>query len=124
MEFLLNTIRKVDNDQTKEIGLSNTEKLDEKLAIIFLNPEDLEKYNLKKSSNVRVASEFGDVIVKVETDEGMPYGVVAMPVSLWSNQITGNRDNNLLFKNIKVSLEPTTKAILTFSEIINKIRGT
>jgi len=122
MKFILNTVRKVDNDQTKEIGLGNFSDLEEKLAVIFMNNDDMQKTNLSINSNVEVSSEFGNVIVKMKADENLPSGVVSMPVSIWSNQITGVIKNDLKFKNINVSISSTVDKILSIEELIQKIR--
>ena len=122
MKFILNTVRKVDNDQAKEIGLGNFSDLEEKLAVIFMNNDDLQKTNISINSNVEVSSEFGNVIVKMKADENLPSGVVSMPVSIWSNQITGVIKNDLKFKNINVSISSTVDKILSIEELIQKIR--
>ena len=46
-----------------------------------------------------------------------------MPVSIWSNQLTEILNDNLVYKNIVVSVEATREPILKFKEIIQKIRG-
>ena len=46
MDLILNTSRRVDNDQVKEFGLGNEQSLKEKLAVSFINPSDYKSLNL------------------------------------------------------------------------------
>ena len=49
MDFLLNTIRKIDNDQVKEHSFGNEQSLEENLAVSFINPKDFDKLNFSYS---------------------------------------------------------------------------
>jgi formylmethanofuran dehydrogenase subunit D len=85
MEFLLNTIRKIDNDQVKEYTFGTEQSLEENLAICFINPKDFDKLNLVSSLHLKISNKEKHIIVKVEKDENVPEGTVTMPVSIWSN---------------------------------------
>jgi formylmethanofuran dehydrogenase subunit D len=121
MNFILNTVRKIDNDQTKEHAFGTEQSLKDNLAVCFINPKDFEKLNLSTSLNLTIANNEKEVIVKVEKDEDVPEGTVAMPVSIWSNRLTEVQGDDLLYKNISVSAEATRDSITTFEEIMNKI---
>ncbi|GAG00193.1 unnamed protein product, partial [marine sediment metagenome] len=49
MEFTLNSMRKIDNDQVKEYAFGTEDSLEEHLAICFINPKDFKKLNLVPS---------------------------------------------------------------------------
>lgn len=123
MEYTLNIVRMVDNDQAKEFTFGDENTLEQNLAIAFLNPEDYNKLNLKTNINLKIFNESGEIIVKVEKEEDIPHGMVQMPVSIWSNQLTAVRDNEIIYKNLKVRIEPTTSPISRFNELLNKIKG-
>ena len=122
MEFLLNTMRKIDNDQVKEYAFGTEQTLDEKLAISFINPKDFEKLNLVSNLQVRISNKERYVVVKVEKDDDIPEGTVVMPVSIWSNQLSVVQNNELLYKNIVVNVETTRDPITQFKEIMQKIQ--
>lgn len=121
MKFILNSVRRIDNDQAKEHALGTKQSLEEKLAVGFINPKDFEKLNLVSSLHLKISIEGASVIVKVEKDENIPDGSIVMPVSLWSNQLSVVQNNELLYKNIVVEVEATRDPITKFEDIIKKL---
>lgn len=122
MKMLLNTVRMVDFDQVREHAFGDDNSLKEKLAIGLINPEDFNKLNLKSSLNLKLKNNFGSVIIKPQEDKNVPLGTVIMPVSIWANQITGIEDNELIYKNIIVTVELTSDSVLDFKDLLNTIR--
>ena len=115
MKLNLNTSRKLDNDQAYEHAFGDNTSLKENLAVAFLNPLDIKKLNIKS----------GSVIVKCKIDEKLPQGMILMPVSIWANQITFAINDDLIYKNIIVEIEPTEEKILNYDDLIQKFkRGT
>ncbi|GAG96188.1 unnamed protein product [marine sediment metagenome] len=121
MEFLLNSIRKINNDQVKEHTFGTEQSLEDNLAICFINPKDFDKLNLVSSLHLKISNKEKHVIVKVEKDDNVPEGTVTMPVSIWSNQLSEVQNNELLYKNIVVKVEATREPIMKFKEIIQKL---
>jgi len=121
MEFLLNSIRKINNDQVKEHAFGNDQSLENNLALCFINPNDFDKLNLVSSLHLKISNKEKHVIVKVEKDDNVPEGTVTMPVSIWSNQLSEVQNHELLYKNIVVKLEATREPIMKFKEIIQKL---
>ena len=122
MEFILNTIRKIDNDQVKELTFGTEQSLEEKLAVCFINPKDFDKLNLVSSLHLKISNKEKYVIVKVEKDDNVPTGTVTMPVSIWSNRLSEVKNNELLYKNIAVKVEATREPIMKFKEIIQELQ--
>jgi len=121
VEFILNSIRRIDNDQVKEHAFGTEQSLEEKLAICFINPKDFEKLNLVSSLHLKISNIGKYVIVRVETDDDVPEGMVLMPVSIWSNQLSVVQNGELLYKNIVVNAEATREPIMKFEEIIQEL---
>jgi len=121
MEFKLNSIRRIDNDQVKEHAFGTEQSLEEKLAICFINPEDFEKLNLVASLHLKISNNEKQVVVKVEKDDDVPEGMVLMPVSIWANQLSVVQNNELLYKNIVVNMEATREPITKFKDIIQEL---
>lgn len=124
MKMIVNTVRMVDYDQLREFMAGDNDSLKENLAIGLFNPKDMEKLKLTEKSNVKLSSKFGQIIVNVKQKEDVPNGIIIMPVSIWSNQITGVENGELIFKNIEVNAESTQEPILNFEDIISSIKGT
>lgn len=118
---MLNSIRRIDNDQVKEHAFGTEQSLEEKLAICFINPKDFEKLNLVSSLHLKISNNEKHVIVKVEKDDDVPDGTVLMPVSIWSNRLSVVQNNELLYKNIVVNMEATREPIMKFKEIIQEL---
>jgi formylmethanofuran dehydrogenase subunit D len=123
MEMILNTIRKVDNDQNKEFAFGDINSLEEHLAIAFLNPKEYAKLNLTREKHLKISNNIGSIIVNVVDDENVPEGSILLPVSIWANRITIVEKGELHFKNIKVAIEVTTNPISKYSDIIKQIKG-
>lgn len=121
MEFILNSVRKVDNDQAKEHAFGTKLSLEENIAVGFLNPQDFEKLNLVSSLHLKISSKGRSIIVRVEKDENIPEGTVAMPVSIWSNQLSVVQNGEILYKNILVDVEATRDPITKFEEIMQNL---
>jgi len=121
LEFILNSVRRIDNDQVKEHTFGTEQSLEEKLAICFINPKDFEKLNLVSSLHLKISNKERYVIVKVEKDDDVPDGTVLMPVSIWSNRLSAVKNNDLLYKNIVVNMEATREPIMKFKEIIQEL---
>ena len=122
MEFLLNSMRKIDNDQVKEHAFGTEQSLEENLAVCFINPKDFEKLNLVTNLHLKISNNKKHVIVKVEKDDNVHDGIIVMPVSIWSNQLSEIQNNELLYKNIVVNVEATRDPITKFKEIIQELR--
>ena len=123
MDFILNSMRKIDNDQAKEYVFGTEQSLVEHLAICFINPKDFEKLNLVSSLHLKISNEERSIIVKVEKDEKVHEDTIVMPVSIWSNRLSLVKNSELLYKNIVVSVEATRDPVTKFKEIMEELRG-
>ncbi|MFX0027047.1 MAG: molybdopterin dinucleotide binding domain-containing protein [Candidatus Hermodarchaeota archaeon] len=121
-EFILNTVRRMENDQLKEFSIGDKKSLVEKLAIVFINPKDFDKLKPGSKTNLRISSNFGEIIVKGVVDEDVPEGTALMPVSIWSNQITGVKNSELIYKNLEVDVEITEEKIEDLNSLIKKVK--
>ena len=121
MEFILNSVRKIDNDQAKEHAFGTKQSLEEKVAVCFVNPKDFEKLNLVSSLHLKISNQEMAVIVRVEKDDDVHEGTITMPVSIWSNQLSVVQNDDILYKNIVVDVETTRDSITKFEEIIHKL---
>lgn len=122
MEMVVNTVRMVDNDQLKEFSFGDDISLKENLAIGLLNPVDSKKLDITPNMNLKLSNEYGQVIIKIAENENVPLGTILMPVSIWANQITGIKEEQLIFKNIKTHAEITKENVLDFKDLLSIIK--
>lgn len=123
MQLILNTVRKIDNDQTREFAFGDKNSLEEQLAVAYLNPKKMRELKLLKTNHIRIANEAGSIIVKALEDENVPNDSILLPISIWANQLTRVMNNDLAFKNITVNVDSTDEPITKFKDIITKIKS-
>ena len=117
--MLINTVRMVDYDQSKEHAFGDDNSLKENLAIGLLNPDDYEKLNATPNLNLKLVNEYGQVIIKIIKEKNVPLDTILMPVSIWSNQIIGIHNGQISFKNIEVNVETTQDNVLDIKDLLD-----
>ncbi|MFX1238397.1 MAG: molybdopterin dinucleotide binding domain-containing protein [Promethearchaeota archaeon] len=122
MDMILNTVRKIDHDQAKELALENYSSLKEAVAIAMMNLEDMKSIGITEASNIKATSEFGSVVLRVIKNDNVPSHMLYVPISIWINQITGVSKEGLVLKNIKIDVEKSNDPVLSFEEILKTIR--
>jgi Formylmethanofuran dehydrogenase subunit D len=115
MKFTLNTGRTIWQGQAIESGKDLKMYVDA-AAICQMNVEQMEKMGVKEGENIKVVSDFGDVIVKVVmAKEELPEGMLYIPMGPWANRvIRPNTDSTATpsFKNVPVDITPTEELVL------------
>lgn len=115
MKFILNTGRTIWQGQAIESGKDLKMYVDA-AAICQMNAEQMEKMGVKEEDNIKVVSDFGDVIVKVVmAKEELPEEMLYIPMGPWANRvIRPNTDSTATpsFKNVPVDITPTEEAVL------------
>ncbi len=94
-------------------------------GIIELDPSDLKKLGAWKNTNVRVSSDYGNVIVKaIETTQGPHPGLAFIPMGPWANQIVNPNTYSTgmpTFKGTPVKVEVAiNEPILLGIELVQK----
>ena len=97
-------------------------------GIIELDPSDIKKLGAWKNTNVRVTSEYGNVIVKaIETTQGPHPGVGFIPMGPWANSIIDPNTYSTgmpTFKGTPVKVEVAmNEPILLGIELVQKLCG-
>jgi len=120
--MIVNTVRMVDYDQSKEYSFGDDISLKENMAIGILNPEDYEKLKLTPSLNLKLVNKHGQVIIKIKKEKNVPLDTILMPISIWANQIIGISNGQIIFKNIEVNAEATTDNVLDIKDLLSIIK--
>ncbi len=115
MKFILNTGRTVWQGQAIEAGKDLKMYVDA-AAICQMNKEKMEELGIKEGDNVKVVSEYGEVVVKVvEAKEELPEGMVYIPMGPWANKVVrANTDSTATpsFKGVPVEIVPSDEPVL------------
>jgi formylmethanofuran dehydrogenase subunit D len=97
-------------------------------GIIEMDNADLKKLGAWKNTNVRVTSEYGDVVVKaIETTQGPHPGVAFIPMGPWANSIVDPNTYSTgmpTFKGVPVTVEVAPdEPVLLGIELVQKLCG-
>jgi len=97
-------------------------------GIIELDPSDLKKLGAWKNTNVRVTSDFGDVVVKaIETTQGPHPGLGFIPMGPWANAVIDPNTYSTgmpTFKGVPVKVEVAiNEPIMLGIELVQKLCG-
>lgn len=121
MKFILNTGRTIWQGQAIEAG-KDLEMYVDAAAICQMNKEQMDSLGITEGDNIKVKSEFGDVVVKsVMAKEELPEGMIYIPMGPWANRvIRPDTDSTATpsFKNVPVEVTPTEELVLDMPTLI------
>ncbi len=94
-------------------------------GIIELDPSDFKKLGVWKNSNVRVTSQYGNVVVKaIETSQGPHPGLGFIPMGPWANSVVNPNTYSTgmpTFKGTPVEVEVAmNEPVLLSVELVQK----
>ena len=97
-------------------------------GIIELDPSDLKKLGAWKNTNVRVTSDYGNVVVKaIETTQGPHPGLAFIPMGPWANSIINPNTYSTgmpTFKGTPVKVDVAMNdPVLLGIELVQKLCG-
>ena len=97
-------------------------------GIIELDPSEFKKLGAWKNTNVRVTSDFGNVVVKaIETTQGPHPGLGFIPMGPWANAIIDPNTYSTgmpTFKGVPVKVDVAiNEPILLGIELVQKLCG-
>jgi formylmethanofuran dehydrogenase subunit D len=99
----------------------------ESVAICEIDEKDMGTLGLEPGQNVKVKSNFGEVVLKaVKAKEPNP-GIIFVPCGPWANLLIGSKSDGTgmpLFKSIEVEVEPApSEKVLNLRELLKKAYG-
>jgi formylmethanofuran dehydrogenase subunit D len=95
-------------------------------ARIDMHPSDMEKLSIVKDDTVAVTTQFGHVVVTAKEDEGVPEGIVFIPMGPWANAVVSGDTHGAgmpSFKGIDATLEKTAGLVLSVKELMRTYMG-
>jgi formylmethanofuran dehydrogenase subunit D len=85
-----------------------------------LSEEDYDALGISGEGNVLVRTEFGEIVVSAKKDEGLPPGVIFIPMGPWANAVVGRKTGGCgtpQFKGEKVEVERTKMPVMEIREL-------
>lgn len=98
-------------------------------GIIELNADDFKRLGIMKNTNVRVSSDFGNVIVKaIEARERLNPGEAYIPMGPWANSVVSIETHGTgmpMFKGVPITIEaaPFEPVLDSIALIRSKVFG-
>ena len=95
------------------------------VSFCALSQEDYDALGIFGEGNVLVRSEFGEVVVSAKKDEGLPPGVIFIPMGPWANAVVGRKTGGCgtpQFKGEKVEVERTKMPVMDIQELFADVK--
>lgn len=92
-----------------------------------LSEEDYRSLGISEEGNVLVRTKFGEVVVSAKKDEGLPPGVIFIPMGPWANAIVGPETGGCgtpQFKGVEAEVEGTKMPVKDVRELFADLKRT
>ena len=126
MEVSLLTGRTIDQGCGKEYGKLSKEYT-ESVAICEMNPEDMKEIKVRDGDRVKVATEFGSVVLKAKKSRRIRApGTVFIPYGAWANLVLSSDTDGTgmpLLKGVQADVEPTDEQVLDLPDLLVQSYG-
>ncbi|ADG13785.1 tungsten-dependent formylmethanofuran dehydrogenase subunit FwdD [Methanocaldococcus infernus] len=126
MRFRLNTGRTIWQGQAIEAG-KDLDLYVKAAAVVYINEEDMEKLGIKEGDNVKVKSDWGEVVLKAKKAiERNPEGYVYVPMGPWANLLVSPETHSTGMPDLKgfpdlyVTIEKTNEEVLDMKRLMKR----
>lgn len=110
LKVLLLTGRTVEQGREKERSKFSREYM-ESVAACYIDPDDMEAFEIRENSNIRITTSLGSVVVKARKSLRAPHaGSVFIPYGAWANLLIGSETDSVgmpSFKGVPAEIEPS-----------------
>jgi len=126
LQVSLVTGRTIDQGCGKEHGKLSKEYT-ESVAICEINPEDMKSLKVHDGDRVKVATEYGSVVVTARKSRRIRSpGTIFIPYGPWANLILASDTDGTgmpLLKGVRVDVEPTDEEVLDLPDLLAQSYG-
>ncbi|MHC1579059.1 MAG: molybdopterin dinucleotide binding domain-containing protein [Candidatus Alkanophagales archaeon] len=116
------TGRTIEQGQNLENKLS--EEYQRAVAVCELSEDDMREIGVSEGENVKVKTQFGEVVVVAKKAGGSPKGVAFIPMGPWANAVIGGDTGGVgmpQFKGIEAEVEKTDERVLSVRELMRSL---
>lgn len=92
------------------------------VAVCHLSEKDYKSLGLSEGKNVLLKNEFGQVVLTVKVDAGLPESMVFIPMGPWANVLVGKETGGCgtpHFKGLEVEVAATNLPVLNIRELFS-----
>ena len=86
-----------------------------------LNSADMQKLGVAKDDTVKITTQYGQVVVRADQDDGLQEGMVFVPMGPWANAVVSGDTHGAgmpSFKGIEATVQKTTEPILPVPKLM------
>ncbi|MDF2957928.1 MAG: Formylmethanofuran dehydrogenase subunit D [Candidatus Alkanophagales archaeon MCA70_species_1] len=116
------TGRTIEQGQNLENKLS--EEYQKAVAVCELNEDDMKEIGVSEGENVKVKTQFGEIVVVAKKASANPKGIAFIPMGPWANAVIGGDTHGVgmpQFKGIDAEVEKTSEKVLPVKELMKSL---
>ncbi|MBD3230598.1 MAG: tRNA CCA-pyrophosphorylase [Candidatus Lokiarchaeota archaeon] len=122
LEVKISIIRTYEQEVSEFLGKDSEEHF-KSSSICLISEEDLNELGIKSSTNVKVSTKWGSVILTAVKSSYTIKGIIFIPIGIWANQITPaefEEEGHIKYKNLTGYVETTEDKVKSYQEIKEK----
>ncbi|MHC1585316.1 MAG: molybdopterin dinucleotide binding domain-containing protein, partial [Candidatus Syntropharchaeia archaeon] len=113
-------------DQGANLENKMSEEYLKAAAICEMSGRDMDTLGISEGKNVRVKTDFGEIVVSAVKNEGNPDGIAFIPMGPWANAVIGPETGGIgmpRFKGIDAKISPTEDPVPSIKELMKEYGG-
>ncbi len=90
------------------------------VSVCSLSSDDFSSLGLAEGKNVHLSNQFGQAVLSARVDEGLPKGLVFIPMGPWANILVGKDTGGCgtpQFKGLEVEVAATDAPVLDIRDL-------
>ncbi len=94
------------------------------VSVCSLSDEDYKTLGLTDKRNVVIKNEYGSAVFSARIDEGLPPGIIFIPMGPWANVLVGPDTGGCgtpQFKGVEVEVQATDRAVQDVRDLFRSI---
>ena len=95
------------------------------VAICEMNEGDMERLGVSPDENVKVKTNYGEVVVKAKKAKGYPEGIAFIPMGPWANALVSANTRGAgmpAYKGLDAEIEKTGEPVLHITDLFRKYK--
>ena len=107
------------------VGIKISEEAKYATAVCFMDPQDMDKLDLKENDTVKITTSEGEIVVSARLSKDAPHkGIIFMPLGIYANWITPPGSAGIgvpHYKGLKAIIKPTKEEIPSVEKLLEKL---
>jgi len=95
------------------------------VAVCEMNEKDMERVGVSPDQNVKVKTNYGEVVVKAKKAKGYPEGIAFIPMGPWANALVSANTRGAgmpSYKGLDAEIEKTEEAVLHITDLFRRYK--